>query len=218
MFSGLKSWQLTGWQGLLILAPLWTTFFIVLYGFLHPGYSHISQHISELAATGAPYGRWMSYLGLLPFGLLLLPAAFKLIIMERRTRVAYGFFGISSLCFVFVGIFPCDLGCPWRNVSLGADIHNLSALTAFLTGLCAQLFLGSLYLEKRHNGYYRSCLILGLLSVFLYILVDLSSIPYGHRGLLTYQGLMQRAFMTNYFLWLILTALKLAPRKTPSRH
>ena len=209
-----KLGKISWWQGLLILAPLWGIASSFLFGLLHPHYSLVRQHISELGARDVPYALWMNSLGLLPFSVMLFSGSIGLFSAQKkaRPRFAYGFFVLSALCFVLVAIFPCDYGCPWRNVSAAADIHNFSAVLAFLSGLGAQIFLGSLYAEHREDRYYLCCLLCGLSSILLYILVDITSIPDGNREMLAYKGLAQRAFMANYFLWLLLTALRSFPR------
>ena len=49
-----------------ILSFLWFTATIVIGGLFYPDYNHISQFISELGATGSPYGNYVNYLGFLP--------------------------------------------------------------------------------------------------------------------------------------------------------
>ena len=188
----------------LLVAPWWALIISLILGFKHPGYSHFSQHMSELAATYAPYNLWMSYLGLLPHGLLLVVGSLAVLKnATRRAKLPYGFLLVSALFFVSLAIFPCDLGCPIKdNISLNAKIHHFSAFSAFLAGICAQLFLGSLYLEQRDNRFYGYCLLVGLVSVALYIFMYL--FLYGTPRLANYKGLAQRAFMAGYFVWLVL--------------
>ena len=195
-----------GW--LVVAAPVWGFIASLTFGSLHPGYSHISQHISELAAVDAPYNLWMSYMGLLPYGIFLfLGSLFFIKTASPATLPAYGFLLMSACFFILVALFPCEYGCPWKRIPLTAHIHNISAHGAFLSGLCAQLFLGSLFSEHRDDNYYGYCLLIGLVSVPLYILMNMSTIPYGTNFWIDYRGLIQRVFLANYSLWLLLTVL-----------
>lgn len=199
------------WRWCLLIAPVWAFSASLIAAFNHPGYSHLGQLMSELAAVDAPNNLRMSYLGLLPHGLLLLLGSLALISNARgRARLPYRLLVIAALSFVLLALFPCDLGCPVKDsISLGAKIHHISAFSAFLAGLCAQLFLGSLYLEQRDNRYYGYCLFIGLMSAALYILMYLSP----HSALADYRGLTQRAFMASYFLWLLLAVTMDKPSK-----
>ena len=56
-------------RGLVILTVI--TYLIMLFGgaMLKPGYSHFSQYISELNATGTPFADTMGWIGFVPCGL-----------------------------------------------------------------------------------------------------------------------------------------------------
>lgn len=203
------------WRWCLLIAPCWAFIFSLIIAFNHPGYSHLGQHMSELAATYAPYNLWMSYLGLLPHGLLLFLGSLALIKnTNRRAKLPYGFLLISALFFILLAIFPCDFGCPVKdNISLNAKLHSIGAFSAFLAGICAQLFLGSLYLEQRDNRLYGYCLFIGLVSAALYILMYLANFPYGTTFFNDYKGLTQRLYMASYIVWMILVVTMEKPSR-----
>jgi hypothetical membrane protein len=54
-----------------VLGALWLLGMVVLGGATYPGYDHLAQFISELGATGAPFGDVVSYLGFFPVGVLI---------------------------------------------------------------------------------------------------------------------------------------------------
>jgi hypothetical protein len=67
---------------------------IVLGGAAFPGYSHTSQFISELGATGAPHEKLVRFAGFLPAGVLLclfVIGAFK--VLPRSHLTALGLAG-----------------------------------------------------------------------------------------------------------------------------
>ena len=97
--------------GLAVYYPL------VLFGgaALKAEYSHVSQYISELNATGSEWSWQIGYLGFLPLGLL---GLVLLVVVAPRARLN----GISKIgCWLLIAepvayvgsaVAPCDLGCP----------------------------------------------------------------------------------------------------------
>ena len=120
--------------GLAVYYPL------VLFGggALKAEYSHVSQYISELNATGSDWSWQIGYLGFLPLGLLGFPL---LLAVAPRARLN----GISKIgCWLLIAepvayvgsaVAPCDLGCPSAG-SLSQNVHNvLSVVTLLMTTL-----------------------------------------------------------------------------------
>ena len=120
--------------GLAVYYPL------VLFGgaALKAEYSHVSQYISELNATGSDWSWQIGYLGFLPLGLL---GLVLLVVVASRARLN----GISKIgCWLLVAepvayvgsaFAPCDLGCPTMG-SFSQNAHNfLSAITLVMTTL-----------------------------------------------------------------------------------
>ena len=222
------------------LLPLAATIYIIMidivFGGIYPSYSYVSQHISELAATNAPHRAWVSYAGFLPFsiGIIIFSLAFfggnmfRTTAMTKstfhpfisRTKIVGYLFLFAGVALVILSFFPCDPGCPVRNVSLSANIHNWSAMLSFLFIIISQLLLGSLWFnEKYKNSYYLCCLILGLLSVPLYIMFKLTSPLFLIDELMPYKGITQRALSLDYLVWWTLSGfyfLRSAGEKAPA--
>ena len=113
---------------------------LVLYGgaALKAEYSHLSQYISELNATGSAWSWQIGLLGFLPLGLL---GVVLLLVVAPRARLQ----GISKIgCWLLIAepisyigsaVAPCDLGCPSTG-SLSQNVHNiLSVVTLPITAL-----------------------------------------------------------------------------------
>lgn len=93
-------------------------------------YSHVSQYISELNATGSAWHWQIGYLGFLPLGLL---GLLLLLVVAPRANLN----GISKIgCWLLVAepiayvssaFAPCDLGCPSTG-SLSQNVHNFFAV------------------------------------------------------------------------------------------
>ena len=118
--------------GLAVYYPL------VLFGgaALKAEYSHVSQYISELNATGSDWSWQIGYMGFFPLGLLGL-----VLLVEVAPRARLN--GISKIgCWLLIAepvayvssaFAPCDLGCPAMG-SLSQNAHNfLSAITLVMT-------------------------------------------------------------------------------------
>ena len=156
------------------IGPLIFVSAIILFGSLNSGYSHVSQFISELGAKGADYNQLMNYLGIIPFGLSILLfsigslTALKNNIMDK---VAFVVLAVTGILFVLAGLYSCDIGCNFENMSQEAIIHNISAFTAFVLFLVSAIVLGTNSFTKKKNKYYLFSLVCGLVGIFLFYLI-----------------------------------------------
>jgi hypothetical protein len=91
-----------------------------------PGYSHVSQYISELGADGAAHGALVSWAGFAPIGALVF--GFLALALGGLPRGATAVAGVLALslfgaAYFFAAFFPCDAGCPATG-SLAQSVHN----------------------------------------------------------------------------------------------
>ncbi len=173
---------------------------IVIFGFLHSGYSHISQFISELGAKEADYGQLMNYLGIVPFGLSILLFSIAGVAELKGNmlgRIAFLILAITGILFILAGVFSCDAGCDFENMTQEAIIHNMSAFSAFLLFLLAAILLGINTFTKKKNRFYLFSLISGILGMFFFYLISKAGI------FSEYRGVYQRLFIANFLIWLI---------------
>jgi hypothetical protein len=106
-----------------------------------PGYSHFSQYISELGATGAPQEIPIRFFGFLPAGLaLLLFSMVAYFSLPRSRTTTFGLLGLAlyALGYVAAAFFPCDPGCRPAVPSMSQVIHNAVGLLGYVA---APLFL-----------------------------------------------------------------------------
>ncbi len=128
-----------------ILSLLWLASTIFIAGHFYPGYSQVSQFISELAATGSPYGGYVNYLGFIPAELLILAFALMSYSVLPRTRqniIGLIFIVIYGVSLGVAAIFPCDFECQ-PVPTLSHNIHMASALPGYLSGIIAILLISS---------------------------------------------------------------------------
>ncbi|MDR7193450.1 DUF998 domain-containing protein [Luteimonas terrae] len=126
---------------ILAVVPAWL---LMLFGSsaFKPGYSHVSQYISELNAIGTPHAWQIGLFGFVPFGLLLailLMLAAPLLPIRGIARVGYWMLLLEAVAYIGSAFAPCDAGCP-ADGSLSQQLHNLLGLLTYL-GTCVGVVL-----------------------------------------------------------------------------
>jgi hypothetical membrane protein len=189
-----------------VAGPLLFSAVVVAAGVARGNYSHVSNFISELGATGTPYAGLMNYAGFLPTGLMLVAFGIGLAKVLPGRRVA-------SLAAVLVmlfgagvaasGIASCDPGCPQTGGSVENAVHNAIAPVAFL---CLIAGAGILGVHFRSDRDWRSLSVYSLISsvIALCFLVALA-MSLDSREL---TGLWQRLLLFVLFLWCAVIGLR----------
>jgi hypothetical membrane protein len=189
-----------------ILAPLAILLMTVLGGAAFPGYSHLSQFISELGAREAPHGELISFGGFLPAGLLLCAFSFSAAwVLPRSAMTWLGLAGMAwyAMGYVASAFFRCDPGCRPAEPSLSQHVHNLVGVTGYFAGAVGLILLGT---QARHwpGARHLSALGLGGGGVTLVAFLFLSpAFPY--------VGVAQRVMEACLLLWSVVCALYLKP-------
>lgn len=166
-----------------------------------PGYSHVSQFISELGARGAPHEWFVRYAGFLPAGIfvsLFAVAAFTA--LPRSVPATLGFLGIGvyALGYVAAAFFPCDPGCRPPDPSISQIIHNLVGLAGYVI---APTFLALLAWSARRWPGGRRLALLASLAAGLALAGLLSLSPDS-----PYAGLSQRLIEASVLGWIVACA------------
>ena len=190
-----------------VIAPIVFVASVAVWGALTPGYSHISQYISELGARGAPFATPMNLLGIVPFGLLICTFAIGYARSTTSFAARWLTSGVLLLCgagFVAAGLFACDQACSFNNMSTSAIVHNLSAMSAFLLAMLA--VAASLCQRAGWRallfGLVVLCSMLGAFWAMLKLGPTSDTI-----------GLAQRAFLLPFCVWLAATAWRLGKQR-----
>ena len=140
------------WIALTVATWLYTVF--LLPGVLRPDYSPISQYISELGATGAPYAGWVNWAGYLPSGVFfaIALASFWRHWRPRGVQLAgLALLFCEPLAWIGSAIVPCDLGCPAEG-SLAQNLHSLLGFFTYAgtaLGVTLLAFAPGLHLWQR---------------------------------------------------------------------
>ena len=173
------------------------------YALQRPGYSHITNTISELGETGAPHARLVAFSFFLPAGLLIWLALWLAWRESSDRYVSLALVALSSLGagYVVAAFFPCDSGAPfygtWRT-----QIHNVVGFIDY-EGTGIGFLIVSRYFARRDRTF--------LTVVFLVAgsLVLLGLVLLSHEAAFPIRGAVQRVaeaiqFMGVFFVCLLL--------------
>lgn len=190
-------------------APFWFVFWIVLAGLATPGYSHLHQAISELAAPGAPWALVVQWAGFILLGSIFLFFGLDSWKKQPARRWLWLFFLGTGLFLCTAGFFRTDeFG---RRNSLSGMIHAVAGIGLILT-VCITPLLAFFVIRRpfplRIASLFTS-LVLILLFVFLPNGISAPLIQFHKMALggffdFWYQnhGICQRLLFLVYFVWL----------------
>lgn len=171
-----------------------------IIGSIQNGYSHKSQFLSELGATGAPYQLLNNYGSLLPIAI----AVFVLVLglYQKFPRTLLITVGVTLLFAVGISylsgfFFPCDPGCPVTG-SLKQNLHNLFGLFQYLSVITG-LFLIFLGLRKSAPKF-------SIFTLLITILVLAGFLQVISGEMENWQGAWQRLSEYSLALWFFATA------------
>lgn len=187
-----------------LLGTLAVFLLTVLGGVNFPNYSHASQFISELGASGAPNARIINMAGFLPAGLLI--TAFTFFAwrsLPRSKATTLGMLGLAlfAVGYIAAAFFPCAPGCRPAGPSLSQAMHNILGLAGYVTAPLSLFVLGW-EARKWPNAAYLSAL--GFIGSVLALLSLLSLSPD-----FSYVGVAQRVLETSVLGWVVACAIYL---------
>lgn len=196
----------------MLLAPLWFVALIIVAGFFTPGYSHLHQAISELAAPGAPWALLVRFGGFVPLGgaFLVFASRFKRLSDVGAFRfAAVMLFALTGLALIVAGIFPTD-EFGRRNTPAGM-IHAVAGLF-LISVIVVTPWMAALRLRGQAALRLYS-LFTGLALLALFILlpngISLPLIRFQKSVLggifevwYEFHGVCQRLLFLVYFVWL----------------
>lgn len=108
---------------------------VLLAGWFTPGYSHVSQFISELGAREAPCEWSVRLAGFLPMGVLSLSFCQSAFLSLPRSRaMVMGLAGLAIFAagYLVAAAFPCDPGCRPSEPSTSQIIHNAGGIIGYV--------------------------------------------------------------------------------------
>jgi hypothetical protein len=181
----------------------------IIGGMLIPGYSHVSQLISESYAVDLPYSPFLRFAGYLPAGICMTFFSFlALKKLPASTFSSIGFAGMGifyGMGTIVVSLFPCDKGCPdeLTHASIAQVIHTTTGLlTYFIVPLC--LFLLGVAARTWPKG--KWMVIAGFFSGLITVIFIGKLSGELHSS---YAGLYQRIIEGTILGWIVLCSLYL---------
>jgi len=172
-----------------------------ILGMITPGYDPVTQLISELGESGAPYAGAMNLLGFGVTGVLLVAFAPGLFVALGKNRVAAagcGFVAIAGILFLAMAFISCDRGCI--PVTPEGGLHLILGLFAAIAAVAASFLLAW---PMRNSGRWGRIWQYSILTGILILLVLPVFISFGDLA-----GLLQRVLVGIIFLWLEVLAIR----------
>ncbi len=170
-----------------------------------PGYSHVSEFISELGESGAANGLLVSAAGFAPTGflvLLFLWLAWPLFPQSRRSLWGVCSFATVGISYIVTAVARCDPGCPSTG-SLSQTVHNQFGVLQYVGSFVGLVLLGA---EFRRSDRWRrlapACILCATLvgpGFVGMVLPDFSPV----------RGSFQRAAEVGIFLWVAVVSMTL---------
>lgn len=167
-----------------------------------PGYSHVDNFVSELAAEGSE-ARGLMTIGFLVFGVCILVVACSLLVLRPAATALVVVVALSGAGTLMAGTFSCDRGCPAKGeTSTHQELHNVSSVITFSAWIVAPFVAAR---QLRGSRFARASLVLG--GVELAFGLALGSMS--DRQPDDPVGLLQRIVLVAVGVWFVLIALEL---------
>jgi len=182
-----------------MLAPILFALALAVFSLMTPGYSNLTNAVSELGVIGATYALAWNAIGFFLVGALITIYAWGLRLDLRPasgSTIVPLLVAISGLGFASLGFFPAEAGF---EPSLRTTLHSVMIMVYFLAFVLVAFIFP---VKMKGNDYWKK---LALFSVVMGILAIASffipkTVPL---------GLSQRIGMGAHFLWLFVTSLAL---------
>lgn len=183
-------------------SPMLFVLLVVVMGFIHPGYSHLTNFISDLGALDAPMP-YVQRLNFFQFGIGIAALAWGLYLgMEQPSRVALVLQVVIGVGIFLSGIFPGHSNDPGSRESM---LHNVVGIPAFLMIMLVPLVVG---LRFRRSEVWRdlSTFSMSMTPVLVSLFVLMARADPSPTG---NPGLFQRLFIGTWLLWMVMIARRL---------
>ena len=194
-----------------LFAPILWASAIILCGSLRPGYSHVTQYISELGERGSATELLMRYAGFLPTGAMHVLFAGSMYSAFKGSKLAPApalLLALNGLGRVAAGLFPCEAGCAGPRVLLSQKLHSLAAGVGFFALIGAAIIGGIVIRQQGSRGKLSAySIVSGLLGLVFLLLMLLSD--ESRAG----TGLYERLSSGILSLWVLVLAACLWHRK-----
>jgi hypothetical membrane protein len=192
----------------LLLASLQFIAAMIVVQLKYPGYSDITNYISDLGGPHSPW-RVVFNVSVIVLGLLTVLGAYLLLsaFNHKLSRtLGLGFLAIAGLGALLVGVFPEN------SPELGGNIHTIVSDIAFIgAGLSLINLPGAMLRDTRWDGYRAFTFLLGVITLIAIVLF--ATKDWGALG----AGGMERIIVAPILLWAIVVGIHLLSLPTYQR-
>ena len=182
-----------------LAGPVLFVSLILLCGALRPGYSHVTQFISELGERGGSHAALMNFLGFIPTGILLAVFGVSLAYLFPRTSLSLAaaiLLVVYGLGITGAGLYSCDPGCPSRDLSFEATMHRVVSISAFIAGILGIRSLGA------WRSWWRYSAVSSVMALVFLVVVGVT------EQSRVFTGVWQRLSMVTMDLWCAVVGLR----------
>ncbi len=188
-----------------LAGPLIFALGIVVAGAVTPGYSHLSEPVSQLAAFGQPYPA-IQMTGFVVFGLSMLAVAYGLrhvLSSARSATIGISLVALAGVSMVGTGLFRAD-PMGQQPMSVSGTIHISTAMILFLALIAAFIVL-SPAMKKLQPWRDLSLfsLIAGLAALFFLVAY---SVAFELQP--QWMGVWQRLLAATLVIWFLVVSLR----------
>jgi hypothetical membrane protein len=193
--------------GVLTLPAL--TVFIVIAGLVTPGYNHLSETVSQLAAPGRPHPEIIAA-GFVLYGVLINGFAlymYRCLGNHTGARVVWLLLGIHGIGIILSAVFTDDPKTPYTIVTLTGILHDAVSSISFLALMAVIWMLARItYQDPAWRGFARFSIGVGVLGLVLSLMfvIDIFN---------PVEGLLQRTFYFMSLIWIEVLSLRFLYRR-----
>ena len=161
---------------LVLVAALLVLLETLYFASLRPGYSHISNTISELGETGASCAHQVAFGFFLPVGLLVWLALWLVRrgASDRYASVALVAMSCLGAGYAMAAFFPCDSGAPFFG-SWRTQIHNIIGFIDYEGTGIGFLLVSRYFARQKATGQAAAFLVAGVLVLICLALLSLQA-------------------------------------------
>jgi len=185
-------------------APLVMVVFIITAALVTPGYSHLSETVSQLGAQGRPHPEVMNA-GFIIYGLLINGFAYSLYRrLERHTgaKTVWLLLGIYGTGVLLSGIFQDDSKALGTVATMQGTMHSVFAMIGFFALVIGMVvFARIVYLNPAWRGFMQFSIAIAVLNLVLSLMFLIE--VFG-----PVEGLLQRAFYAISLVWVEVVSLR----------
>jgi len=191
-----------------ILSPIVFFTSVLLAASFQDGYSHYSNYMSELGATGVHHAYVMKLGGFFITSIMLIlfsitfPSTIK---YEGKAKTIAFFTLLAHAIFLNgAGVFSCDFGCSPENPTSDQNLHDFfGAITIFILPISVMIWgyvfgKSSEEWTKKIKVFSYACGIIGLISYIAMMITDET-----RAG----TGLFQRLSLGSSYFWILVVSI-----------